>query len=879
MFFDKEPEEVFNELISSDTGLSENEVERRQGMYGKNIVYRVPKVKGFPFLIAQFRRVSIYLLLILLLLSVLLGDYLKVLVVLPILLFNGYLGYRKMYDYQRAKYLLQELSSQNVKVMRDGNFKSIDSTELVPGDVIYVQTGERVPADARLFEMKDLETSESRITGKYSPVKKSLKLVIPGSPMEKQNNMIFCGSTVTKGYAKAVVVRTGSDTYLGDLMKGEEGSYHEVIPLEKKISRLKLLLERMIGICALTVLGIALFTSSDFLQILMQLDMSVEWFSSLFFSIQDYAYVAVGLSVGAVPAGFANIIGDALSRGLKLMHKNKVVMRKLNPILNLGFTSALCSDITGILTEERMTVRKIFANGSVMEVTGKGSEGEILKDGMQVKPHEVDLILKIGMLNNDASIDAESYLGDPTELALIMSGAKNNLNKTDLEKNFPRIADKPFDSDRRRKATLHRTKTKNYLFVKGACDTVLNLCTSVIIDGKIQKMTPERMESIKRMNDSFSQEGLRVISFAFKVHPDTDIKEENLIFVGLQALENPLRKNSQAAIHKLEKAGIKTTFVTGEHMNTALAIGSSLGIKGNAVTAAELDKEKDLENRIEDISIVARASSAHKLKIVTALRNKGYNVAVTGDSMNDAFTLQKADTGISMGESSDIAKEASDVVVEDNSFFTIVRGIEESKGINENIQKFLMSIFSGNLAMLFIMLVPALLSLLFGIQFLSPLQGVHILWIAFIADGLFSYMMLHDPVRPSIMGYSQKSFDRRSMIDTVIIAIMIYGLIALIMSVDRFPYTMVFTALVLFQFVKVLIVRMKHKVWFFSNKNLWLMMILMVSLQGLIVYVPFLQPVFDTVPLALDDLLLVIAAATGLFVLGLIFSFVRRKDI
>ncbi|MFO7711323.1 MAG: cation-transporting P-type ATPase [Candidatus Woesearchaeota archaeon] len=879
MFFDKEPEEVFNELISSDTGLSENEVERRQGMYGKNIVYRVPKVKGFPFLIAQFRRVSIYLLLILLLLSVLLGDYLKVLVVLPILLFNGYLGYRKMYDYQRAKYLLQELSSQNVKVMRDGNFKSIDSTELVPGDVIYVQTGERVPADARLFEMKDLETSESRITGKYSPVKKSLKLVIPGSPMEKQNNMIFCGSTVTKGYAKAVVVRTGSDTYLGDLMKGEEGSYHEVIPLEKKTSRLKLWLERMIGICALTVLGIALYSSSEFLQILMQLDMSVEWFSSLFFSIQDYAYVAVGLSVGAVPAGFANIIGDALSRGLKLMHKNKVVMRKLNPILNLGFTSALCSDITGILTEERMTVRKIFANGSVMEVTGNGSEGEILKDGMQVKPHEVDLILKIGMLNNDASIDAESYLGDPTELALIMSGAKNNLNKTDLEKNFPRIADKPFDSDRRRKATLHRTKTKNYLFVKGACDTVLNLCTSVIIDGKVQKMTPERMESIKRMNESFSQEGLRVISFAFKVHPDTEIKEENLIFVGLQALENPLRKNSQAAIHKLEKAGIKTTFVTGEHMNTALAIGSSLGIKGNAVNAAELDKEKDLENRIEDISIVARASSAHKLKIVTALRNKGYNVAVTGDSMNDAFTLQKADTGISMGESSDIAKEASDVVVEDNSFFTIVRGIEESKGINENIQKFLMSIFSGNLAMLFIMLVPALLSLLFGIQFLSPLQGVHILWIAFIADGLFSYMMLHDPVRPSIMGYSQKSFDRRSMMDTVIIAIMIYGLTALIMSVDRFPYTMVFTALVLFQFVKVLIVRMKHKVWFFSNKNLWLTMILMVSLQGLIVYVPFLQPVFDTVPLALDDLLLVIAAATGLFVLGLIFSFVRRKDI
>ncbi|MFP4424500.1 MAG: cation-translocating P-type ATPase [Candidatus Woesearchaeota archaeon] len=879
MFFDKEPEEVFNKLISSDTGLSEDEVGRRQGMYGKNIVFRIPKVKGFPFLIAQFKRVSIYLLLILLFLSVFFGDYLKALVVLPILLFNGYLGYRKMYEYQRTKYLLQELSSQNIKVMRDGNFRSIDSTELVPGDVIYVKTGERVPADARIFEMKDLETSESRITGKYSPVKKSLKLVIPGSPMEKQNNMIFCGSTVTKGYAKAIVVRTGSDTYLGDLMKGEEGSYHEVIPLEKKISRLKLWLERLIGACSLFMLGLAVVTSSEFLQTLTQLEMSIEWLGSLFFSIQDYAYVAVGLSVGAVPAGLANIIGDSLSRGLKLMHKNKIVMRKLNPILNLSFTSALCSDITGVLTEERMTVRKIFANGSVMEVTGKGSEGEILKDGMQVKPHEVDLILKIGMLNNDASINAESYLGDPTELALIMSGAKNNLNKVDLEKKFPRIADKPFDSDRRRMATLHRTKSKNYLFVKGACDTVLDLCTSVIIDGKVQNMTPERKESIRRMNDSFSQEGLRVISFAFRVHPDIDIKEENLIFVGLQAIENPLRKSSQAAITKLEKAGIKHIFVTGEHMNTALAIGSSLGIKGNAINATEIDKAKDLESSIDNISIVARATSAHKLKIVTALRNKGYNVAVTGDSMNDAFTLQKADTGISMGGSSDIAKEASDAVIEDNSFFTIVKGIGESKGINENIQKFLMSIFSGNLAMLSVLLVPVLLSLLFGRQFIFPLQGIHILWIAFIADGLLSYMMLHDPVRPSIMGYSQKSFDRRSMIDTVIIALMIYGLTAVIMSVDRFPYTMVFTALVLFQFVKVLIVRMKHKVWFFSNKNLWLAMLLIVSLQGLIVYVPFLQPVFGTVPLAVDDLLLILASATGLFVLGLIFSFVRRKDI
>ncbi|MGM5487923.1 MAG: cation-translocating P-type ATPase [Nanobdellota archaeon] len=893
MFFDKEPDAVFEELVSSPDGLTNDEAERRYSMYGKNIVFRVPKVRVLPIFLSQFKRVSIYALLFLLFLSILVGDYLKALIVVPILIFNAYMGYRKLYLFQHTKYLLRDLSTQQVKALRDGAFRPIDSKDIVPGDIIYLEAGERVPADARLLELDDLETVESRITGRYETVKKSLKLVVTGSPFEKQTNMVFCGTTVIKGYCKAVVVRTGSDTYLGDMFKNQELTYSEHIPLQSRLACSKKWLELFIVGASLFVLGVAIFISSNFLDVFLRFDWgSYAWYKSLFVSVQEYLYLAVAFSVASVPAGLATLVSDSLSRGFGRLKNLNLLVRRLSPILDLGYTSALCSDITGIVTEHTMTVRKMLVNGTVMEVTGEGydSQGDILKEGVQVKAHEVDLILKLGILNNDASIDGGSYLGDPTEQALIISATKAGLQKKDIDRKFPRIADIPFDSDRRRKATLHKTGNKNYLVVKGACDSVLDLCAGVIIKNKVQKMTPELKESILKESDNFSHEGLKVLAFAFRTHEGTEIHEEKLIFVGLQALENPLRKGAVKAIEELHHAGVNTVFVTGENLNTALAIGSRLGLQGNAINASDLDRIQNLEDYVDDVSIVGCASSAHKLKIVSALRNKGYAVTVTGDSMNDAFTLEKADVGVSLGVGgTDIAKEASDVMVSDDDISSLVGGVRESRGITENIKKFMMAILSGNLALVFILLVPSFIALLFGTDFVSPVEGIHLLWIALITDGIISFMLLRDPVRPSIMRRKPHSMEGSllknwDMLSIAVIAVMIYGLTTYLMNLDtniEKVRTMAFTSIVVFQIVKVMIVRLQHKVWFFSNKKLWASLAIGILLQGVVVYVPLFQQIFHTVGLTMSELLYIGTAATGMFAVGVVLSVLMslRKDI
>ncbi|HLF55108.1 MAG TPA: calcium-translocating P-type ATPase, SERCA-type [Candidatus Nanoarchaeia archaeon] len=859
--------EVLEQLDSSEKGLSSSEAEERLKIHGYNKIREVERVSPFWIFLGQFKSPIVWILLGAMVISLLVREFIDFYVIGAIVVLNSILGFVQEFRAERAIEALKKMISLKATVLRDGQEREIDAEELVPGDILLLDTGDKIPADARLLEAVNIQTQEAALTGESLPVKKSVFPLKKEVSVADRVNMIFSGTIVTNGHARAIVTSTGMKSEFGKIAQLIQEAEPEPTPLQIKLKSLS----KFIGI-AILIIAVVVFLVG-----LLKLD-------------QPFTVIlltAVALAVAAIPEGLPAVVTVGLSIGVQRLAKKNALVRNLPSVETLGACTVICSDKTGTLTHNEMTVRKLYVNRSVVEVSGSGYAPEGL---FSKKPDSFELLLRIGALNNNAKLRLEDsswqVFGDPTEAALIVSAKKAKLDVETLHDKFPRVEEIEFTSERKRMTTLHSVDKKKVAYTKGAPEVVLSLCNRVLINGHIERLTSSEKEKILQQNELFAKQALRVLGFACKELTGLEAKsdpEKGMVFVGLQAMIDPPRKEVKEAIDKCRTAGIKVVMITGDHISTAKSIAGELGIEGRAVTGLELDQIENFSDEVESIAIYARVNPAHKIKIIDALKKKGHIVAMTGDGVNDAPALKKADLGIAMGiTGTDVAKEASAMILADDNFATIVRAIEEGRRIYDNIQKYFAYLFSGNIGEVLVILS----SILLGLPL--PLIAIQILWINLITDGLPALALGVDPAEPGVMQRPPRR-PEQNIFKGIEPYIYIYPLILTVATVWLFDIfqpdlakaqTIAFTSIVMFELFQAVSCRsVRQPVFFvgvFKNKWLWLAILLSLALQLLIMYVPFLQSVFSMVGLSWKEwLLITLVSCAGFIYLELHKFFVR----
>ncbi len=845
-FYSAKLDDVFKELKSRKEGLSEQQTKAAFEKYGPNELTEGHKISPLEIFVNQFKSFVIYILIAVFFITIGLGyfegDIMKELpeaiAVLAIIILNAVLGFIQEFKAEKAIEALKKMASPKAHVIRGGKQVEIDSRELVPGDVIVLATGDKIPADARLIEISNLETLEAALTGESVPVEKNISAMKEGTPVANRRNMVYSSTIVTKGHGKAVVTGTGMGTEFGKIAKMIQEAHEELTPLQKKLKDLGKFVGIMsLGICAV-IFVLYLFASG--------------WDTG---AIGESLKQAVTLAVAAVPEGLAAVVTIALALGVQRMVKRHALIRRLPSVETLGSTTVICSDKTGTLTHNEMTVKKVFANGAVVEVSGAGYSraGEFSSD-----PSKFELLLRIGLLNNDAKLDGDKVMGDPTEGCLLVSAEKGRLDPEKEAKAYPRVDEIPFDSERKLMTTIHKAKAGKVAFTKGAPDNILKICDRILVNGKVSALTPAIRKKILAQNDSFSKEALRVLGFAYKELKAESKKEieSKMVFVGLQAMIDPPRAEVKDAIAKCKTAGIKVVMITGDYIGTAEAIGRELGIVGRAITGEELDRIKDLEKEVDEIGIYARVNPEHKMRIVEAFKKTGHIVAMTGDGVNDAPALKKSNIGIAMGiTGTDVAKEASDVVLTDDNFTSIVNAIEEGRGIYENIRNFVRYLLGCNIGEVLTVLGGVILTMV-GVlppqtYILLPLQ---ILLMNIITDGLPALALGVEPIDPEIMNRPPRKPNEKIFPASALANMALVGIIMAAGTLFMFEWaklntgdivkaqSMAFTTLVLFQMFYVLTTRSEMttiiKMGLFSNKYLILAVLSSMAIQMVVLYTP-----------------------------------------
>ena len=719
-------EEVLKHFSSGIDGLDEEEAKKRLAQYGPNEITRKREISPLRIFLSQFNSFIVYILIAAVIISVILHEYIDSAVIIAILIVNAVLGFFQEYRAEKAIESLKKMAALQATVIRNGEKKRINSNELVPGDMIAFESGDRIPADARIIEGYLLEVMESSLTGESLSVKKESTPINDTSTLGDMKNMLFAGTNVTSGSGRAVVVKTGMDTEMGKIAESIDSVEDDETPLQKRLDRLG----RKLGILTLIICGIiivfGIFKGGNILEMIM---------------------VGVSLAVAAVPEGLPIVVTIALALGVKRMVRHNALIKRLHSVETLGCTTVICTDKTGTLTRNEMTVTKLYVNDTIVDITGTGYgiSGEFLSSEKKIDALAAELLLRIGALNNDAALsENESIVGDPTEGCLIVSAAKAGLKKSILNDDFPRVNEIPFDSERKRKSTVHRTKEGIIMYTKGAPDMVINLCSKVDIRGKISPLSDETKNMIIETNQKFASKALRVLAFAYKpLDSAEDVEksdEKDLIFVGLQGMIDPPRDQVRSAIEKCKNAGIRSVMITGDYALTAQAIAHQLGIEGDAVTGEELEKLNDevLKKTVKEISIFSRVNPEHKIQIVRALRETGEVVAMSGDGINDAPALKEADIGIAMGiTGTDVTKETADMVLLDDKYTSIVNAVEQGRGIYENIKKFVNYLLSSNLGEVLILFIAMIIGLKDSSgAIVMPLLATQILWLNLITDGL-----------------------------------------------------------------------------------------------------------------------------------------------
>ncbi len=736
---------------NSQNGLTEAEAKERLVKHGFNELKKEEKVSPFSIVINQFKNVLILILIIAIALSALLGEYVDAGIIAVIVFFVAILGFIQEYKAERALDALKKMLSPSITVKRNGKDDEVLSKELVPGDILILEAGDKIPADARLIENHSLKCDEASLTGESFPVSKDINPLPEGTPVNDRKNALFTGTTITYGRGLAVVTVTGMNTEFGKIAKEVTSIKTEKTPLEKRTDEIgKLLSIFSVSICALVIL--------------------VSLIREYLVGTVDIGFIVkitmfgVALAVAAVPEALAAIVTGALAIGMHQMAKRNALIRKMPAVETLGCTTVICSDKTGTLTKGEMTVRKIFVLNKMIEVSGTGYSpiGELKGIGKEDNS-DIELLLKSGILCNDSELyekDGKWFVkGDSTEGALLVAAAKDGMNICEIKNGNVRVGELPFSSERKMMTTIHKMKEGNKLaFIKGAPEVVLKRCSRVLDKNKIINITEKDVTAISTINDEMAKNALRVLALSYKDISGSDEYEESkiendLVFIGLVGMMDPPREEVIEAVRVCKQVHIKPVMITGDHRLTAVAVAKEIGFYNDGdmvLTGEELDKYSDEEfvKIVNNVSVYARVSPINKLKIVNAWKRRGEVVAMTGDGVNDAPALKHADIGIAMGiTGTEVTKEAADMVLTDDNFATIVKAVELGRWIYDNIKKYLAFLLQCNIVEV---IVIGGVVIILGPEYL-PLLPAAILYLNLATDGLPALALGVAPSDPDIM--------------------------------------------------------------------------------------------------------------------------------
>lgn len=888
-WWNQSPEEICRNLKTDlHRGLSREEAEKRLQEFGPNQLPEQKRVSPLTLLINQFSSFIVWTLIAAAFIAGFLGEWVDATAIGVIVVLNGLLGFFQEFRADKSLAALRKMATLTSKVIRNGELQTLPSEKIVPGDLVLIEAGDRIPADGRIIQSIELSTQEAALTGESMPIHKIADpLEKPDLSVGDKKNMGFLGTVAVSGKGYMIVTETGLQTELGKIASLLQGGREEQTPLQIRLEELG---HRLVWIC-LGVVGLV--------------------FALGFFRgepLVENLLISISLAVAAIPEGLPAIVTIALSIGVRKMAKRNALVRRLPSVETLGCTSVICTDKTGTLTQNEMMVRSIWVNGSFVDVMGVGynPEGDFkvkdVKINLQDNP-ELIMALKIGTLCNSAELhqNAEkgwSIAGDPTEGALLTVAGKAQLFKQDLEQKNPILGEIPFDSERKRMSMARQTPEGAMLFIKGATDIILAHAESILLNGKVEPLTDERKKSILDANASLASQALRVLAVGYRSLPqDSKIDqsiEDKLILVGLIAMMDPPRPEVKKSIETCRNAGITTVMITGDHKETAVAVAKELNLMKEgalAVTGAELEQMDDqhLKDNVRNIAIYARTSAAHKLRIVRAWKSLGEVVAMTGDGVNDAPAIKEADIGVAMGiTGTDVTKEASDMVILDDNFASIVNAVEEGRGIYDNIIKFVNYLMSSNIAELLVIFMGMLLGFRdpLGNPFVS-LSAIQLLWLNLVTDGFPAIALGLDPVDPTAMNRpprksSDSIFPLRFAVQLFLTGFVIAaGTLAAchfgLSQSAELAQTMAFTTLVVLEIVRVQMVRSQYHMSIFSNPYIILALASSLLLQLLVVYTPFLQTIFGTVPLNLTEWGVILTVAIVVWVISTVINFLFKK--
>ena len=857
-------EDVLKMLGTDENGLTQNQAKENQKKYGKNELAEGKKKNPFILFLEQYKDFLVIILIIAAIISGVLGDIESAIVIFVVITINAILGTVQHIKAEQSLDSLKEMSAPTAKVIRDGEIKVVEGKDVTVGDVVVIEAGDYVCSDGRIIENASLKVDESAMTGESEPVEKQETVLDGEKPLGDRVNMLYSGSFATYGRAKMVVTSVGMETEIGKIASLLKSTQEKKTPLQESLDNFgKKLSLIIIGICVI-VLGLELFRSDG-------INLTV---------FTDAFVFAVALAVAAIPEALSSIVTIVLSVGTQKLAKENAIIRKLQAVEGLGSVSIICSDKTGTLTQNKMTVQKIYFDGQIID-----------KDD-EINARQGQLIID-GALCNDSVQKEGQEIGDPTEIALVNFSEKHDLPVEKMREKYQRLGEIPFDSDRKLMSTVHKIGGNYKMLTKGAVDVLSGRINEVkTMDGK-RPFTAEDLAELKKVNTEFSQMGLRVLAVCERDVDTVDISvedEKDYILLGLVAMQDPPREESAEAVRKCKTAGIRPIMITGDHLVTASAIARKIGIlddNGRAVEGREIENlsDEELDEFVSDVSVYARVSPEHKIRIVSAWQRKGYIVSMTGDGVNDAPALKQADIGVAMGiTGSEVAKDAASMVLTDDNFATIVKAIENGRNLYRNIQRAIQFLLSGNTAGILAVLYASFMALP------VPFKAVHLLFINLLTDSLPAIALGVEPHSSDVMNEKPRPKNQSILTKKVLTNICVEGIVIGVMTMIAFyvgflrnaevASTMAFSTLCLSRLVHGFNCKSDKPVWFtkkmWNNKSMIGAFFVGFVLLNAVLLVPALQGVFAVAPLTIAELLTVYGLSLGTFVIVQILKLIRK---
>ena len=839
-YYKESIETVLSSLNTSTEGIMTEDAKKRQEEQGFNEISRKDRQSTLSMFIDTFKDPLVIVLLIVAIVQIVLGEAVESLIIFAVLIINSILSVVQTKKAEDSLESLRQMATPTTIVIRNGRPQNVEARELVKGDIVILEAGDNIPADGRLIEAESLQVVEGSLTGESVASDKFTDALEEGTPLADRSNMTYSGTLVTYGRAKMVVTAIGEDTEMGKVAQLIQSAEAKQTPLQRKLEDFSKKLG--IGILILSILIFAIQAVRIFLG--NPQDYTVPLVNAFMF--------AVAVAVAAIPEALQSIVTIVLSVGTKEMAKQHAIIRQLPAVETLGSTSVICTDKTGTLTQNKMTVVDAYIPNGVTHLFSGDS---------QTWSDSERILMQIAVLANDSNIDEKGESsGDPTEVALIAYSNKQDAPYEEIRKKYPRLLELPFDSSRKRMSTVHEINGEKRLLTKGGPDIIFDLCSRIKLNGEIVELTEERLEVLKAQNEKFSDQAFRVLAFAYKpIEKDTiEVEDESdLIFVGLLAMIDPPREEVYHAVQDAEKAGIKTVMITGDHKTTARAIGRDLNIfkEGDlAYTGQELDalSDDELMDKLEKISVYARVTPENKIRIVDAWQKKNQVTAMTGDGVNDAPALKQADIGIAMGSGTDVAKDASAMILTDDNFVSIVHAVAVGRTVYSNIKKAIAYLFSGNLGAVIAILVALIL------KWVNPFTALQLLFINLANDSLPAIALALEPREPNVMNESPRDPDESifsgKTLSTVIFRGSLIGLAVIISQFIGLQYSaeisvaMAFTTLILSRTLQVFPARSttqtSFEAGFFTNKFILMAFIACLGLYG-ITLLPVVRGVFS----------------------------------